>query len=70
MTDSAKNPLRFLKSRWAVAAVLLLVVLVGVRRMAASTEVRTVGLEQREIVETLAANPDLIPPELLAEVVG
>lgn len=54
MTDSAKNPLRFLKSRWAVAAVLLLVVLVGVRRMTASTEVRTVALEQRDIVETLA----------------
>jgi HlyD family secretion protein len=54
MTDSAKNPLRFLTSRWAIVAVLLLVVVVGVRRMTAPAEVTTVTLEQRDVVETLA----------------
>ncbi|MDH3285907.1 MAG: biotin/lipoyl-binding protein, partial [Acidobacteriota bacterium] len=54
MTHSANDPLRLLKSRWAIAAVVLLVALVGVRRMTAPTEVRTVTLERRDIVETLA----------------
>lgn len=54
MTESARNPLRFLTSRWAIAAVALVVVVVGVRRMTAATEVRTAALERRDVVETLA----------------
>lgn len=54
MTESEGNPLRFLKSRWAIAAVATLVVLAGLRWITAATEVRTAAIERRDIVETLA----------------
>ena len=62
MTDPETGLLQRFRSRWVVGTLVIVVVALGVWRMTAPAQLRTVTIERRDIVETLAVVGRVRPP--------
>jgi HlyD family secretion protein len=62
MTDTESSLLKIFRTRWIIGALVIVAVALGVWRMTTPAQLRTVTIERRDIVETLAVVGRVRPP--------